>query len=113
MRTGAGCQRNGPVYSTSDQFLSRLRAELGFYIACLNLSEALSHRNIPLCFPVPIYKRERYLVFYSLFDTCLALTSSDTIISNTLKEDSKNTFIITGANQEENRRSYAASAWPR
>lgn len=80
-------------------FFRALRAELGFYIACLNLSEALSHRNIPLCFPVPIYKRERYLVFYSLFDTCLALTSSDTIISNTLKEDSKNTFIITGANQ--------------
>ena len=80
-------------------FFRALRAELGFYIACLNLAEVLNHRNMPQCFPVPIYKRERYLVFDSLFDTCLALTSPDTIISNSLKTDNKNTFIITGANQ--------------
>jgi DNA mismatch repair ATPase MutS len=45
-------------------------------------------------------QKERHLVFDSLFDTCLALTSPDTVISNTLKTDNKNTFIITGANQE-------------
>jgi hypothetical protein len=33
-------------------FFRALRAELGFYIACLNLAEVLNHRNVPQCFPV-------------------------------------------------------------
>ena len=80
-------------------FLKSLRTELGFYISCLNLAQALNKRNIPLCFPVPIYQRERHHVFEALFDPCLALTSDREIVSNTLRTDNKNTFIITGANQ--------------
>lgn len=80
-------------------FFKSLRTELGFYIACINLSETLNMRHIPQCFPVPAYKCERYLSFDSLYDICLVLTADKTVIANTLKADNKNTFIITGANQ--------------
>ncbi|GAB2952523.1 MutS-related protein [Hafnia psychrotolerans] len=80
-------------------FFNSLRAELGFYIACLNLSDALNQRNVPFCFPVPMRKGERYHVFEALSDTCLVLTTTKCVVSNTLNTDNKNTFIITGANQ--------------
>lgn len=80
-------------------FFNSLRAELGFYIACINLCDALNKKNIPSCFPVPIQQGERYHVFEALFDTCLALTADKPVVSNTLNTDNKNTFIITGANQ--------------
>ena len=80
-------------------FFKSLRAELGFYVCCINLAEELNKRNLPQCFPVPVYKRERRLVFESLYDVCLGLTSDKNIVGNTLKTDNKNTFIITGANQ--------------
>lgn len=80
-------------------FFKSLHVELGFYMSCINLAEILNKRNVPQCFPVPIYKRERYQVFESLYDVCLVLTSDKEVVSNTLKTDNKNTFIITGANQ--------------
>ncbi|WP_241721816.1 DNA mismatch repair protein MutS [Raoultella sp. HC6] len=80
-------------------FFKSLRVELGFYVSCINLAQALNKLNMPRCFPVPIYRRERHLVFESLYDVCLALAAGKNIVSNTLKTDNKNTFIITGANQ--------------
>lgn len=79
-------------------FSRALRVELGFYIACPNLAGVLNRRDMPQCSPIPIYERERHLVLDPLFDTCLALTSLDIVISNTLKTDGKNTFIIIGVN---------------
>ncbi|WP_416413874.1 MutS-related protein [Pantoea sp. App145] len=80
-------------------FFNSLRAEIGFYIACLNLSKKLFSRNIHISLPVPIQKGERHLVFDSLYDTCLTLLSDENIVSNNLKTDNKSTLIITGANQ--------------
>ncbi len=34
-------------------FFSMLRAELGFYVGCLNLRERLAAKQEPTCFPVP------------------------------------------------------------
>lgn len=80
-------------------FFKSLKTELGFYVACINLSERLTEKKVPLCFPVPLPKRERYLKLDSLYDPCLALTSLNPVTANSLRADNCNTYIITGANQ--------------
>lgn len=80
-------------------FFNSLRVEIGFYIACLNLSDNFSAKNTQVSLPEPIPKGERHFSFDNLYDACLILTSDKEIVSNSLKTDEKNTFIITGANQ--------------
>ena len=90
------------VARSNDHILSffwMLRAELAFYIGCLNLHDKLSGRPEPICFPEPIAAGERRHQVRGLCDICLALRMDQTVVGNDLDGDDKDLVIITGANR--------------
>ena len=80
-------------------FFRLLRAELAFYVGCLNLHERLSAKAEPLCFPVPAEPRSSLLSATDLYDPSLSLTLRERAIGNDLAADGKSLVVITGANQ--------------
>ncbi len=80
-------------------FFNMLKAEMAFYIGCLNLFEQLAQIGEPISFPVPVALGERRHSFQGLYDICLALTMKQRIVGNDVNADNKNLVIITGANQ--------------
>lgn len=80
-------------------FFKMLRAELGFYIGCLNLKQKLDLLNEPVTFPQPHPIGERLLSCTNMYDICLSLTKDKTIIGNDIDAKGKELIIITGANQ--------------
>ncbi|MGH7684358.1 MAG: MutS-related protein, partial [Vulcanimicrobiaceae bacterium] len=80
-------------------FLRLLRAELGFYVGCLNLHADLSARGRPACFPEPIPIEERVHAFRELYDVALALTISQDVVGNELDARGNDVAVITGANR--------------
>lgn len=82
-------------------FFNLLRAELAFYVGCLNLSEQLAQRGEPICFPVPVAAGDRRHTFRGLYDVCLALGLGleQKVVGNDVDADGKELAIITGANQ--------------
>jgi DNA mismatch repair ATPase MutS len=80
-------------------FFNLLRAELAFYLGCLNLHERLSQKGEPTCFPMPVAPGERRLSFNGLYDVCLALSLKQRVVGNDVNADNKNLVIITGANE--------------
>ncbi len=91
----AAAQSNDHILS----FFRMLRAELAFYVGCLNLRERMSAQNEPTCFPLPLACPERGHTVRGLYDVCLALKSGGRVVVNDLDGDSKQLFMITGANQ--------------
>jgi len=80
-------------------FFKLLRAELAFYVGCLNLHDALSRLGAPRSFPVPEPPESRTLKFAELYDVALALTTGRRPVGNTLEAAGANLAVITGANQ--------------
>jgi hypothetical protein len=85
-------------------FFQMLRAELGFYIGCLNLRERLFAKGEPVCFPVPSSLAtgradQASLSARGLYDVCLALSIDSRAVGNDLDADGKRLIMITGANQ--------------
>lgn len=80
-------------------FFRALRAELAFYIGCLNLHERLAGAGVAVCYPVAQPPGSARLSARGLFDVCLALRTSDPVIGNDLNADGKKLVMITGANQ--------------
>jgi DNA mismatch repair ATPase MutS len=78
-------------------FFSMLRAELAFYIGCINLHEQLSRKGEPTCMPVPAPADEGRLSFRGLYDV-LALTLDRRVIGTDANADRRNLVIITGPN---------------
>ena len=79
-------------------FFDMLRAELAFYIGCLNLSEQLGRKGEPTCFPIPVLPEERRLSFRGLYDVCLALSIQQRVVGNDANADQQDLVVITGAN---------------
>jgi hypothetical protein len=85
-------------------FFVMLRAELGFYIGCLNLRERLTAKAEPICFPVPTDPvlasagRVRFSA-RGLYDVCLTLSLEGRAVGNALDADGRQLIMITGANQ--------------
>lgn len=79
-------------------FFQMLRAELAFYIGCLNLHAKLGELGEPVCLPVPAAAGQRTLSFANLYDAALALSSGRPVVGNELKADGKDLIIVTGAN---------------
>ncbi len=79
-------------------FFLMLRAELAFYVGCLNLHQALSHRGYPTCIPTPYPARERFLSFHGLYDPGLALTTNRPVVPNHLEAADALLVFITGPN---------------
>jgi hypothetical protein len=80
-------------------FFTMLRAELGFYVGCLNLRERLAERAQTICFPVPRNPGGLELTARGLTEPCLALTIDGKAEGNDVSADGKALVMITGANQ--------------
>ncbi len=82
-----------------DGFFQMLRAELAFYVGCVNLYERLAELGEPTCFPQPLAAGQRRLRCRGLYDPCLALEMERGVVGNTVDADHKSLVIVTGANQ--------------
>jgi hypothetical protein len=80
-------------------FFEALRAELAFYVGCLNLHARLASRGEPTCFPQPEPAGGRRLRFSGLYDVSLALSMDRRLVGNAVDCDGKSLVVITGANQ--------------
>jgi hypothetical protein len=79
-------------------FLRMLRAELAFYVGCLNLHERLSAKGEPLCIPDPAGDPVT-LTARGLYDPCLSLRLEERATGNDLDADGTSLIVVTGANQ--------------
>ena len=80
-------------------FFQMLRAELGFYVGCLNLRDALAYKGEPTCFPEPSPAGAEMLTGRGLYDVCLSLRVRERVVGNDVMADGKALVIITGANR--------------
>ena len=80
-------------------FFQMLRAELAFYIGCLNLREKLAAAGEPLCVPVPLPEGKLALTARGLYDPSLSLRLDGRAVGNDVAADGKRIVMITGANQ--------------
>ena len=82
-----------------DNFLNNLKNELAFYLGCINLSNELSHLQMPISIPIPFPQGQRSHSFSGLYDASLALILKNKIVGNDANAVSKDLILITGANQ--------------
>ncbi len=80
-------------------FFTLLRAELGFYVAALNLEAALDAKGGPTCVPTPLPAGSGRMSLRGLYDVCLALTLDTPAVGNDLDVGGKALVVVTGANQ--------------
>jgi DNA mismatch repair ATPase MutS len=81
------------------RFFNLLRAELAFYVGCLNLANRLQRKGEPICFPEPLSVEQRHLSCRGLYDPALSLTLDRRVVGNDVDADEKDAVILTGANQ--------------
>ena len=79
-------------------YFTMLRAELGFYVSCLNLADRLAAKGVPVAVPDPVPPSPLTFSCTDLRDTCLALQSPEPVTGNDVQGDGKSLVIITGAN---------------
>ena len=79
-------------------FFTVLRAELGFYVGCLNLTDQLTAKGVPTSFPEPEPASSLAFSCTDLRDACLELASAGPVVGNDVQADGKSLVIITGAN---------------
>ncbi len=79
-------------------YFTMLRAELGFYVSCLNLADRLAAKGVPVSFPEPAPPSPLTFSCADLRDACLALRSEGMVVGNDVQAGRKSLVIITGAN---------------
>jgi hypothetical protein len=79
-------------------YFTMLRAELGFYVGCLNLADRLAAKGVPTAVPEPAKPASLAFSCAGLRDACLELQSPDPVVGNDVVADGKLIVIITGAN---------------
>jgi hypothetical protein len=79
-------------------YFTMLRAELGFYVGCLNLADRLAAKGVPVTVPEPAHASPPAFSCTDLRDACLELQSTAPIAGNDVQADGKSLVIITGAN---------------
>ncbi len=79
-------------------YFTMLRAELGFYVSCLNLADRLAAKGVPTTVPDPAPLSPSVFSCTDLRDACLELQSQDPVVGNDVQADGKPLVIITGAN---------------
>lgn len=80
-------------------FFAALRAELGFYLTCLNLRSQLVAAGLEFCLPAPLPAEVSALSAEGLYEICLALHSRQRVVANELAADGARLILITGPNQ--------------
>jgi DNA mismatch repair ATPase MutS len=93
----------GALSQSTDHILgyfARLRAELGFYIACLNLHDALTAKGEPTCTPDSIAAGTPDISARGLYDACLSLSMGTVrAVGSDIEGAEKKLVVITGANR--------------
>ena len=79
-------------------YFTMLRAELGFYVSCLNLADRLAAKGVPTSIPEPRQPSPLTFSCTDLRDACLELQSPGAVVGNDVQADGKSLVIITGAN---------------
>ena len=79
-------------------FFKQLRAELGFYLGCLNLHDRLVPKGAMTCFPDPEPAGQAILSAQGLYDIPLSLSLAARVVGNDLCADDSLLVMITGAN---------------
>lgn len=80
-------------------FFHMLRAELGFYVGCLNLRDALAASKRPLSFPAIADPVHPIMAGRGLCDVGLALRRPQDVVGNDVDISDSSLLVITGANQ--------------
>lgn len=80
-------------------FFFTLRAELGFYLGCLNMRNELLRRAMPVCIPLPHTVAQRKHRYQQLYDVSLALRMDRAPVANDADANGKDLIVVTGANQ--------------
>jgi hypothetical protein len=79
-------------------YFTMLKAELGFYVGCLNLAERLAVKGVRVTVPGPVRPSSLTFACTDLRDACLELQSPAPVVGNDVQGDGKPLVIITGAN---------------
>jgi hypothetical protein len=79
-------------------FFTMLRAELGFYVSCLDLADRLAAKGVPVTVPEPAKASSLMFSCTDLRDASLELHSPAPVTGNDVSADGKAAVIITGAN---------------
>lgn len=79
-------------------FFTMLRAELAFYVGCVQLREVLVERGQPICMPELAPSRTVQCSARGLYDVCLAVRTSAQVVGNTVHGDGASLIMVTGAN---------------
>lgn len=80
-------------------FFAILRAELAFYLGCLNLQQQLTALGMPANLPDPTAPGAPVFTSRGLYDPCLSLRLHGPVVGNDIDGDGKTLVMITGANQ--------------
>ncbi len=80
-------------------FFAMLRAELGFYVGCLNLRDRLAAKGEPITIPRPLPQEEDTLRVRGLYDAALSLSLAGRVVGNEVSADHRPLVVITGANR--------------
>ncbi len=80
-------------------FFTLLRAELAYYVGCLNLAGRLVKKGEPISFPVPSTVATRQLSCRGLYDVSLSLHLDRRAVGNELTADGEDAVVVTGANR--------------
>lgn len=79
-------------------YFTMLKAELGFYVGCLNLHRRLTAKGGPVTFPGAAEPSSPVFSCDDLRDACLELRSPGPVTGNDIQAEGKPLVIITGAN---------------
>jgi hypothetical protein len=79
-------------------YFTMLRAELAFYVGCLNLADRLAAKGVTVTTPEPTQPSSLTFSCTDLRDACLELQSQDPVVGNDVQAGGKSLVIITGAN---------------
>jgi DNA mismatch repair ATPase MutS len=79
-------------------YFTMLRAELAFYVSCLNLADRLAAKQVLVTTPEPAQPSTLTFSCTDLRDACLELQSADPVVGNDVHADGTSLVIITGAN---------------
>ncbi len=81
-------------------YFAQLRAELGFYLGCLNLADALRGKDEPFCMPEPMAPGSPALSARGLYDAPLSLAmKEERVVGSDVEADGRPLVVVTGANR--------------